>query len=180
MPYQASRWRLVFQASVATRSPSLMPSRVRRCATLQRARRDRAIGRCGASALRPAARPPRPACWMPAKSMTLWSSSGQSCISPSMASSLRRSHVSLERAAKCSTRRGLAMPPICGALKCATRALQSRAHRSNGVADARCTRAERPALRVWFRLIRLEARHRRRGLASGCARSASRCRNATC
>ncbi len=33
MPYQASRWRQVFQAMVATRSPSLMPSRSSRCAT---------------------------------------------------------------------------------------------------------------------------------------------------
>ena len=33
MPYQASRCRQVFQASVATRSPSLMPSFSSRCAT---------------------------------------------------------------------------------------------------------------------------------------------------
>ena len=33
MPYQASRWRQVFQAMVATRSPSLIPSRSSRCET---------------------------------------------------------------------------------------------------------------------------------------------------
>ncbi len=33
MPYQHSRWRAVFQAMVATRSPSLMPSRCSICET---------------------------------------------------------------------------------------------------------------------------------------------------
>ncbi len=45
MPYQASRWRQVFQASVATRSPSLMPSRSSRWATLSARARICGIGR---------------------------------------------------------------------------------------------------------------------------------------
>ena len=44
MPYHASRWRQVFQASVATRSPSCTPSRSRRCATLRRPGADFRIG----------------------------------------------------------------------------------------------------------------------------------------